>query len=51
MAKQEVRQALANLGYKSSSVEIATVGYHRLAVWADDVRIGVYDMDRHTFVD
>ena len=28
MAKQEVRQALANLGYKSASVEIATVAYH-----------------------
>ncbi|HHZ05793.1 MAG TPA: hypothetical protein GX401_03225 [Clostridiales bacterium] len=48
--KDEVIQAVRSLGYKGK-VEIATASYHRLIVWVDDVRVGIYDLDKHTFVD
>lgn len=49
--KQEISTAVENLGLSFSKIEIATASYHRLIVWADDIRIGIYDMDRHTFID
>jgi len=48
--KQEIQKAVEALGYKGK-VEIATLSYHRLIVFVDDVRLGIYDMDKHTFVD
>jgi hypothetical protein len=49
--KQEIKKALEALGYKDFQFEIATASFHRLIVWVNDVRIGIYDLDRHTFVD
>lgn len=49
--KKEIKQALESLGYDTSHFEIATASYHRLIVFVNDVRIGIYDMDKHTFVD
>jgi len=49
--KQEIQKVVEALGYKEFKLEIATVSYHRLIVWVDDVRLGIYDMDKHTFVD
>lgn len=49
--KQEIQKAVEALGYKNFKLEIATLSYHRLVVFVNDVRIGIYDMDKHTFVD
>lgn len=49
--KNEIQKAVEALGYKNFKLEIATASYHRLIVWVDDVRIGIYDLDKHTFVD
>jgi hypothetical protein len=49
--KQEIQKAVEALGYKNFKLEIATASYHRLIVWVDDVRVGIYDLDKHTFVD
>lgn len=49
--KQEIQKAVEALGYKNFKLEIATSSYHRLVVFVNDVRIGIYDMDKHTFVD
>lgn len=46
--KQEIKQALESLGYDSFTFEIATIAFHRILVFVDDVRIGIYDLDRHT---
>lgn len=48
--KQEIQRAVEALGYKGK-VKIATVSYHRLVVFVNDVRLGIYDLDKHTFVD
>lgn len=50
-AEKEVKQALEALGYKDFRFEIATAAFHRLIVWVNGVRVGIYDMDKHTFVD
>lgn len=48
--RKEIIRAVRKLGYKGE-VEIAIAAYHRLIVWVDDVRLGIYDLDKHTFVD
>ena len=49
--KQEIQKAVEALGYKNFKLEIATISYHRLVVFVNDIRIGIYDLDKHTFVD
>lgn len=49
-AKEEVEEQVATLGY-SGKVEIATAEIGRIIVFVDDKRLGVYDLQRHTFVD
>lgn len=49
--KQEIKKALEALGFDAFTFEIATVSFHRVVVFVKDVRIGIYDLDRHTFVD
>ena len=51
VVKQEIKKALEALGFDAFTFEIATASFHRLIVWVDDVRVGIYDMDKHTFVD
>lgn len=48
--KEVVEDAVKKLGY-SGKVEIATVSVGRVIVWVDDERIGIYDLNRNTFVD
>lgn len=48
--KEVVTDAVRKLGY-TGKVEIATASVGRVIVWVDDKRIGIYDLDRHTFVD
>jgi hypothetical protein len=49
--RTELHKAVKALGYKNYALEIATASYHRVIVFVNNERIGVYDMDRHTFVD
>lgn len=49
-AKEEVEEQVAKLGY-SGTVEIATVSVGRIIVFVNDERLGVYDLNKHTFVD
>lgn len=49
--KMEIKKALEALGYKNPDFEIATASFHRVVVWVGDVTVGIYDMDKHTFVD
>ena len=49
--KQEIQKAVEALGYKNFKLEVAPVSYHRLVVFVNDIRIGIYDLDKHTFVD
>ena len=47
--QQEVQSAMEALGQKNFRLEIVTLSYHKLIVFANDVRFGIYDMDKHTF--
>lgn len=49
--KSEVQRVVEALGYKDFKLEIATASYHRLIVFVNGERLGLYDMDRHIFVD
>lgn len=49
--KEEIITALKSLGYSTSNVEITPVSFHRFSVKAGGVHVGIYDLDRHTFVD
>ena len=49
--KEEIISALKSLGYSTSNIEISPVSFHRYSVKADGVLVGIYDTDRHTFVD
>lgn len=48
--KQKVTDAVKQLGY-TGEVHIATASVGRVIVWVDEERIGIYDLDRKTFVD
>lgn len=48
---QEIKKALKALGYRESDIEIEAISYRRLSVSTGDDHIGIYDLDRHTFVD
>lgn len=50
----EVEKALKGLGYTitpNSHVIVKPYGYYRWYISLDDEEIGIYDFDRHTFVD
>ena len=49
-AKEEVEEQVAKVGY-SGTVEIATASVGRIIVFVNDERLGVYDLNKHTFVD
>ena len=49
--KNIIISALKSLGYSTSNVEITPVAFHRYSVKAGGVLVGIYDLDRHTFVD
>ena len=49
--KNIIINALISLGYSTSNVEITPVAFHRFSVKAGGVLVGIYDLDRHTFVD
>ncbi len=48
---KEVRQALESLGYQFDDFWMKGVGFNRVSVHIGQNRIGIYDFDRHTFVD
>jgi len=48
--KEEVEEQVAKLGY-SGTVEFATASVGRIIVFVNDERLGVYDLNKHTFVD
>jgi hypothetical protein len=48
---EEIKKALKSFGYSTSNTEITTVSYHRYSVKAKGFLVGIYDIDRHTFVD
>lgn len=48
--KEQVTEAVRKLGYYGE-VQIATLTIGRVIVWVDNKRIGIYDIDRRTFVD
>ena len=50
-AREEVRQALVTLGYKLTGVNVYEISHHRYTAWQGKTCLGVYDTDRHTFVD
>ena len=51
--KEEITQAVKNLGYSLDryKVEIEPLSYHRLITKLNGKRLGIYDIDKHTFVD
>lgn len=49
--KEEIITALKSLGYSTSNIEITPAAFHRFTVKAGGVLVGIYDLDRHTFVD
>lgn len=49
--KEEIITALQSLGYSTSNIEITPVSFHRYSVKAGGDLVGIYDLDRHTFVD
>lgn len=50
---KEIAQALMDLGYGTSeiTVHIKGISPNRLRVEVDGDAIGIYDLDKHTFVD
>lgn len=48
---QEIKKALKALGYRESDIEIEAISFRRLSASTGDDHIGIYDLDRHTFVD
>lgn len=50
-AREEIRKALEILGYKIIGVNVYEVGHHRYTAWKGKNCLGIYDTDRHTFVD
>lgn len=44
------KTAVQNLGH-TGKVEIGIASFNRIFVWVDDVKIGIYDKNKHTFVD
>lgn len=49
---QEIFDALSLLGYRiNSECSVTEIAHHRAEVHVGQEHIGVYDFDRHTFVD
>ena len=55
--RKEIQEALISLGYSEDDVKhifikkLAVLDDSRARVYVNQVRIGIYDFDRHTFVD
>ena len=47
----ELEKAAESLGYSNAKVDYKDEGYHRATVTINGEDIGIYDFDRHTFVD
>ena len=47
----EVKDAVAALGYVGAKVDYKDAGFHRVSVTVNGEDIGIYDFDRNTFVD
>lgn len=48
---REIIAAVGNLGYNPEFLSISKISYGRFTVIAEDVSLGIYDTNRHTFVD
>lgn len=48
--KDEIIHAVRKLGYKGK-VQFYETTFNRFVVFIKDVRLGIYDLDKHTFVD
>lgn len=47
---EEIKAALEKLGYKEPIFEVKEIAFHRFKVTTEQMT-GIYDTDRHTFVD
>lgn len=47
----EIKEALDKLGYKDVIFTVNEVSFHRFSVYIKEALVGIYDIDRHTFVD
>lgn len=49
--KKDIAKAIVSLGYKERRSSIHKIAYNRFAVFIGSFQIGIYDAERHTFVD
>lgn len=49
--ENEIRNAVRNLGYKKGTIHTEVVSYCRIRIFINCKRIGIYDLNKHTFVD
>lgn len=50
-AIREIEKALARLGYRKFDFHCEVCGHNRYVVFVNNDYFGIYDYDRHTFVD
>lgn len=49
--KKDIAKAIVRLGYKEKQSSIHKIAYNRFAVFVGSFPVGIYDAERHTFVD
>lgn len=49
--KKDIAKAIVSLGYKERQSSIHKIAYNRFAVFVGSFQVGIYDAERHTFVD
>lgn len=49
--EDEIREAVRNLGYRKGTITAKAISYCRAIIFIDSKRLGIYDFNKHTFVD